>query len=106
MGLRKEEGHTYNLKYEPVFVSLQILTNIYGMKTEERFKSCLKDHENLALVYSPRVCDENITKKCYNEKVSTTTASVQIAKSCVVEKRSVAVVEDKICHFDQEKTFM
>ena len=109
LGLRKEEGHTYNLEYGPVFVSSQILTNIYGMKTQERFKSCLKDHENLALVYSPRVGDENITKKCYKEKVSTTTASVQIAKSCVVEKGSVAVVEGKICHFDQEKfkeTFM
>ena len=33
VGLRKEEGHTYNLEYEPVFVSLQILTNICGMKT-------------------------------------------------------------------------
>ena len=68
------------------------------MKTEERFKSCLKDHENLTLVYSPRVGDENITIKCYKEKVSTTTVYVQIAKSCVVEKGSV-----KICHFDKEQ---
>ena len=50
--LQTEEGHTYNLEYEPIFVSWQISTNIYGMKTEERFKSCLKDHENLTLVYS------------------------------------------------------
>ena len=79
------------------------------MKTEERFKSCLKDHENLTLVYSPRVGNENITIKYYKEKVSTTTAYVQIAKSYVVEKGSVAVVEGKICHFDKEKfkeTFM
>ena len=33
LGLQTEEGHTYNLEYEPVFVSLQISTNIYGMKT-------------------------------------------------------------------------
>ena len=101
--LQTEEGHIYNLEYEPVFVSSQISTNIYGMKTEERFKSCLKDHENLTLVYSPRVGDENITIKCYKEKVSTTTAYVQIAKSCVVEKGSVAVVKGKICHFDKEQ---
>ena len=73
------------------------------MKTEERVKSSLKDHKNLALIYSPRVGDENITIKCYKEKVSTTTASVQNAKSCVVEKGSLAVVEGKICHFDKEK---
>ena len=63
----------------------------------------MKDHENLTLVYSPRVGDENITIKCYKEKVSTTTAYVQIAKSCVVEKGSVAVVKGKICHFDKEQ---
>ena len=103
LGLQTAERHTYNLEYEPVFVSSQISTNIYGMKTEERFKSCLKDHENLTLVYSPRVGDENITIKCYKEKVSTTTAYVQIAKSCVVEKGSVAVVKGKICRFDKEK---
>ena len=73
LGLQTAEGHKYNLEYEPVFVSSQISTNIYGMKTAERFKSCLKDHENLTLVYSPRVGDENITIKCYKEKVSTTT---------------------------------
>ena len=69
----------------------------------------MKDHENLTLVYSPRVGNENITIKYYKEKVSTTTAYVQIAKSYVVEKGSVAVVEGKICHFDKEKfkeTFM
>ena len=65
--LQAEEGHIYNLEYEPVFVSSQISTNIYGMKTEERFKSCLKDHENLTLVYSPRVGNENITIKWYKE---------------------------------------
>ena len=74
--LQTEEGHFYNLEYEPVFVSSQISTNIYGMKKEERFKSCLKDYENLTLVYSPRVGDENITIKFYKEKVSSTTAYV------------------------------
>ena len=103
LGLQTAEGHTYNLEYEPVFVSSQISTNIYGMKKEERFKSCLKDYENLTLVCSPRVGDENITIKFYKEKVSSTTAYVQIAKSCVVEKGLAAVVESKICHFDQEK---
>ena len=101
--LQTEEGHFYNLEYEPVFVSSQISTNIYGMKKEERFKSCLKDYENLTLVYSPRVGDENITIKFYKEKVSSTTAYVQIAKSWVVDKGSAAVVESKICHFDKEK---
>ena len=101
--LQTGEGHIYNLEYEPVFVSSQISTNIYGMKKEERFKSCLKDYENLTLVCSPRVGDENITIKFYKEKVSSTTAYVQIAKSCVVEKGLAAVVESKICHFDQEK---
>ena len=74
------------------------------MKTEERFKSCLKGHENLTSVYKPRVGDENVKIKCYREKVSTTSAYVQIAKSCVVEKGSVAVVEGKICHFDRKNS--
>ena len=75
LGLQTEEGHTYNLEYHPVSVSSQISANIYGMKTVEPFKSCSKDHENLTLVYSPRVGDENIAIKCYKEKVSTTTGS-------------------------------
>ena len=33
LGLQVEEGNTYNLEYEPVFVSSQISTNICGMKT-------------------------------------------------------------------------
>ena len=76
---------------------------------QERFKSSSKDHENLTLVYSQRVGNENITIKYYKENASTTTAYVQIAKSYVVEKGSVAIAEGQFCHFDKEKlkeTFM
>ena len=69
------------------------------MKTEEQFKLCLKDHKNLKLVNSARVGNENITIECYKAKVSTTTANVQFAKSSVVEKGLVTVVESKICNF-------
>ena len=69
------------------------------MKTQERFKSCLKDHENLTLVDSLKVGDEKITTKCYKEKVPTTTAYVQVVKSCIFEKGLVAVVEGKILPF-------
>ena len=38
LGLQTEEGHTYNLEYEPIFASLQMSTKINAMKTEGRFK--------------------------------------------------------------------
>ena len=69
----------------------------------------MKDDENLTLVYSLRVGNEKITIKYYKEKVPTTTAYVQIVKSCIFEKGLVEVVKGKICHFDKEKfkeTFM
>ena len=38
-----EEGNQYTLEYEPVLVSSKVTCNIFGAKTENRFRACFRD---------------------------------------------------------------
>ena len=48
-GLITENRETFSVEYGPVFVPLQISTNISETKINKCFKSCFKNHKNLKL---------------------------------------------------------
>ena len=48
------DGTGHVLEYEPVLISSNISTNIYGIKTEERFKKCIKDYESSSIVFETK----------------------------------------------------
>ena len=39
------------MEYEPVLVSKEVNSNIFGTKTENKFKSCHNDFEKLFIEY-------------------------------------------------------
>ena len=59
-----KKGGTHQVEYEPVLVSKEINSNIFGVKTENKFKSCQRDFEKLLIEYKT---DKNQTVfvKCY-----------------------------------------
>ena len=57
----KERG-THQVEYEPVLVSKEINSNIFGANTENRFKSCERDFEKLFIEYKT---DNNQTVNFY-----------------------------------------
>ena len=42
-----KEGGTHQVEYEPVLVSREINSNIFGAKGENKFKSCQRDFKKL-----------------------------------------------------------
>ena len=73
-----KEGGTHQVEYEPVLVSKEITSNIFGAKTENKFKSCQRDFEKLFIEYKT---DKNQTVfiKCYKEKYLLAAAFVEVA---------------------------
>lgn len=43
---KRNSGGEFVLEYEPFLVSAAVEGNIFGAKTENRFKSCTRDLEN------------------------------------------------------------
>ena len=99
LALLKQDGSYYNLQYEPVLVSKNISANIYGMNTEERFKSCLRNKEDLTMTYVTKSDSEIIHVKCFKENIDATTAYIRIAKSTIIPNRTVKMVKGLVTNF-------
>ena len=75
-------GGEYVIEYEPVLVSSKVSTNIFGIKTEERFKYFTRDIKNETISYGIE-SKPNIVLKCYRENLNHTSAYVQVLKSII-----------------------
>ena len=78
LSFKTESGRLFTLQYEPVLISSAIMSTIYGAKTENRFKSCLRDLQEGTISYRSNECKEVITLQCFKEKASPSTAYVVI----------------------------
>ena len=65
---KTESGRPFTLEYEPVLVSSAVKCNIFGAKTENRFKSCSRDIDKGTITYRADTCEEPITVNCYKER--------------------------------------
>ena len=50
--LSNEEGETFELSYEPVLVSSQVPSNIFGFNSEEKFTSCCCNSEDNIMTFT------------------------------------------------------
>ena len=73
----------------------KINSNIFGAKTENKFKSCQRDFEKLFLEYKT---DKNQTVfiKYYKKKSLITTAFIELAKVSFVAAQNTKFVKGKI----------
>ena len=49
-----EDRSEFILEYEPILVSSQISSNLFGMHTDLQFKAANRDHENESNTFIPR----------------------------------------------------
>ena len=73
------EGGTRQGEYEPALVSNEITSNIFGAKTENKFKSCQRDFEKLFIEYKTYK-NQTVFIKCYEENYLLAAAFIEIAK--------------------------
>ena len=78
-----KEGGTHQVEYEPVLMSKEITSNIFGAKTENKFKSCQRDFEKLFIEYKTDKT-QTVLIKCYKEKYLFATAFIEITKASSV----------------------
>ena len=83
------------MEYEPVLVSKEVNSNIFGAKTENKFKSCHNDFEKLFIEYKT---DKNWTVfiKCYKGKALLTTAFIEVTKVSFVPVQSTKFIKGKV----------
>ena len=96
MSFETENKQPYTLEYEPVLVSSKVKSNIFGAKTENRFKTCVRDLENATIVYTTRDQGETVKVKCYKEKINATTAFIEVAKVSYIEENKIKFVKGRI----------
>ena len=99
-----EEGNPYTLEYEPILVSSKVTRNIFGAKTENRFRACIRDLENSTITYTPKDSDTPVALKCYKEKINNTSAFIQVAKMSFVKENEIKLIKAHVMdHKDVSK---
>ena len=77
-------GITFDLKDEPVFVSKAIDTNIFGISTEERFRSVKRDNEQLRMTFTTKGGADVIVKFFRERQIWS--SFVQVSSTSMVEQ--------------------
>ena len=95
LGLEKADGTIYTLEYEPVLVSSNVMTSIFGINTERRFDETRRQHNGDSLTFVTKEIEE-IRIKMLCETVGATTAYIQVAKVSVIDNGLTAIVKGKV----------
>ena len=97
-------GNVFKLANEPCLVSEAIDTNIFGMHTEQRFKSIKRDHEDGIMTFSAYNGDE-IKINFFREKQSLNSnlAYVRVMKATIVEPSSYSFIKSKVVNPSKNK---
>ena len=106
--LSNEEGKTFELSYEPVLVSSQVSSNIFGFNSEKKLLSCCRSSEDNIMPFTTK-SRKSLKVKCYRENIEATTAYIKIAKSTVVGTNTQTFVKARLENFqdvDQQQPYM
>ena len=93
---QSEGKQIYTLEYEPILISKHVTSNIFGAKTENRFKTCVRDLENSTIMYTTKETNQHIRIKCFKEKLISTSAFVEVASSVFIPEKSTSWVKANI----------
>ena len=102
VGLRKEDGTFYQLEYEPVVISPDIMECYYGLLTEERFEKVVRDKKKNTLTYVTKEGTEEIKLK-YFVTSETSVSSIKVAKTTIIPSKTVSVVKGRYSEFGNVK---
>ena len=95
LGLEKADGTIYTLEYQPVLVSSNVMTSIFGINTERRFDETRRQHNGNSLTFVTKEREEiRVNMLC--ETVGATTVYVQVAKVSVIDNGLTAIVKGKV----------
>ena len=106
--LSNGEGETFELSYEPVLVSSQVSSNIFGFNSEEKFTSVCRNSEENIMMFTTK-SRKSLKVKCYRENIEATTAYIRIAKFTVVGTKTRTFVKARAESFqdvDQHHPYM
>ena len=94
--MKTENKEIFVIKYEPVIVTSKIDMCIFGIKSEEKFKKCVRNESNHTLEYHTEN-DRTVSVKFYRESGNYKTAAyVKIAKTAVIPQNYEILVKAKI----------
>ena len=93
--LRKDDRSYYNVEYEPVFVSGDIMEYYYGMCTEKRFDDISRNHINKSITCTPSDGTDKVSIKYYVVKEASV-ASIKVARTTVIPERKTSMIKGKV----------
>ena len=88
-------GNIFELTDEPCLVSDAIDMNIFGMHTEQRFKSINRDHSKSTMTFTTNGGKE-IKLKFFREKKITSSAYVKVSKATLLQPKGGSMIKNKI----------
>ena len=91
-----QQEHAYVMDYEPILISSNITTCIFGIHSERRFKGAMRDHDERTIKFIPRDTIAPISIPYFEEKSSTPCAFIQVAKVTFVKENDFMWVKGKI----------
>ena len=106
--LSNGEGETFELSYEPVLVSSQVSSNIFGFNSEEKFTSCCHNSEDNIMAFTTK-SRKTLKVKCYRENIEATIVYIRIANAAVVSTNTRTFVKARVENFqdvDQQQPYM
>ena len=96
--LSNEKGKTFELSNDPVLVSPQVSSNIFGFHSEEKFASCCRNSGDNIMMFPTK----SLKVKCFRKNTEVTTAYIRIAKSTVVGTNNRTFVKARVETFQDE----
>ena len=93
--MKTENKETFVIEYEPVIVTSKNNMCIFGIKSEEKFKKCVRNESNHTLEYHTEN-DRTVSVKFYRQSENYKTAYIKEAKTAVIPQNYEILVKVKI----------
>ena len=91
----REDSSQYLLEYQPVLVSRNVSSNLFGMHTDLQFKGVLRNNEDESITFLPQN-DREVKIKYFKENRGNKSALVHVAKVTIIFDKSVRLIHSKI----------
>ena len=102
--LHQTDGTFYTIEYEPVLVSADIDTPIYGLHSEKAFVECNRRSDDMILTYVPKQSEKPITVKMFHESCENySSLYVKVAKTAIIPAKHVGTVKGVLNNFETIK---
>ena len=91
----RDNGTKFILEYQPILVSSEISSNIFGVHSEQQFRGCNRNHEDNSITFLP-YNGADVKIKYWQEQMDSNSAYVKVAKVAVIPDGEVRFVTGRI----------